>query len=168
MIEIEEFNSEIKTAILIREVERSFLTLFGQGKLNGTVHTCVGQEFTGVFVSKYLTEDDHVVTNHRGHGHYISKTGDVKGLIAELLGKEIGCSGGMEVVSIYIIKLFYLMVSREVWFPIACGIAKYYKLKSQKNISVVFIGDGTLGEGVIYETFNIAAKRIPFVNCLGK
>ena len=74
-----------------------------QGKLNGTVHTCVGQEFTGV-VSKYLTEDDHVVTNHRGYGT-IFQDRDVKGLIAELLGIEIGCSGGM-VVSIYIIKTF--------------------------------------------------------------
>lgn len=92
---IKVFNNEIKKAILIREVEMSFLSLFEQGKLNGTVHTCIGQEFTGVFVSKYLTADDHVVTNHRGHGHYISKTGDIKGLVAELLGKEIGCSGGM-------------------------------------------------------------------------
>ena len=63
---------EIEKATLIREVENSFLNLFSQGKLNGTVHTCIGQEFTGVFVSKYLTEDDHVVTNHRGYGHYIS------------------------------------------------------------------------------------------------
>ena len=52
MKEFEKFTDEIKKAIVIREVENSFLTLFGQGKLNGTVHTCIGQEFTGVFVSK--------------------------------------------------------------------------------------------------------------------
>jgi len=159
MKEIKKYNNEIKKAIVIREVENSFLTLFGQGKLNGTVHTCIGQEFTGIFVSKYLTEDDHMVTNHRGHGHYISKTGDIKGLIAELLGKEIGCSGGMGGSQHLYNKNFLSNGIQGGMVPIACGIAKYYKLKKQKNISVAFIGDGTLGEGVIYETFNIAAKK---------
>jgi len=156
---IEKFQSEIKKAIVIREVENSFLTLFGQGKLNGTVHTCIGQEFTGVFVSKYLTDDDHMVTNHRGHGHYISKTGDIKGLVAELLGKEIGCSGGMGGSQHLYNKNFLSNGIQGGMVPIACGIAKYYKLQKQKNISVAFIGDGTLGEGIIYETFNIAAKK---------
>jgi 2-oxoisovalerate dehydrogenase E1 component len=159
MKEAEKFSEEIKKAILIREVENSFLKLFSQGKLSGTVHTCVGQEFTGVFVSKYLTEDDHIVSNHRGHGHYISKTGDVKGLIAELLGKEIGCSGGMGGSQHLYNKNFLSNGIQGGMVPVACGIAKYYKLQKQKNISVAFIGDGTLGEGLIYETFNIASKN---------
>ena len=159
MKEVKEFAEEIKKAIVIREVENSFLSLFAQGKLNGTVHTCIGQEFTGVFVSKYLTEDDHMVTNHRGHGHYISKTGDIKGLVAELLGKEIGCSGGMGGSQHLYNKNFLSNGIQGGMVPIACGIAKYYKLQNQKNISVAFIGDGTLGEGIIYETFNIAAKK---------
>jgi 2-oxoisovalerate dehydrogenase E1 component len=159
MKEIKKFKKEIEKAIVIREVENSFLTLFGKGKLNGTVHTCIGQEFTGVFVSKYLTEGDHMVTNHRGHGHYISKTGDIKGLIAELLGKEVGCSGGMGGSQHLYNKNFLSNGIQGGMVPIACGIAKYYKLQKQKNISVVFIGDGTLGEGIIYETFNIAAKK---------
>lgn len=158
-LEIQQFKDEIEKAITIREVENSFLTLFGEGKLNGTVHTCIGQEFTGVFVSKYLTDDDHMVTNHRGHGHYISKTGDVKGLIAELLGKEIGCSGGMGGSQHLFNKNFLSNGIQGGMVPIACGIAKYYKMQKKKNISVAFIGDGTLGEGVIYETFNIAAKN---------
>ena len=159
MKEVKEFTEEIKNAIVIREVENSFLYLFAQGKLNGTVHTCIGQEFTGVFVSKYLREDDHMVTNHRGHGHYISKTGDIKGLVAELLGKEIGCSGGMGGSQHLYNKNFLSNGIQGGMVPIACGIAKYYKLQKQKNISVAFIGDGTLGEGIIYETFNIAAKK---------
>ena len=159
MKEVEKFTEEIKKAIVVREVEKSFLSLFGQGKLNGTVHTCIGQEFTGVFVSKYLSEDDHMVTNHRGHGHYISKTGDIKGLVAELLGKEIGCSGGMGGSQHLYNKNFLSNGIQGGMVPIACGIAKYYKLQKQKNISVAFIGDGTLGEGIIYETFNIAAKK---------
>ena len=100
-----------------------------------------------------------MVTNHRGHGHYISKTSDIKGLIAELLGKEIGCSGGMGGSQHLYNKNFLSNGIQGGMVPIACGIAKYYKLQKQKNISVAFIGDGTLGEGIIYETFNIAAKK---------
>ena len=100
-----------------------------------------------------------MVTNHIGHGHYISKTGDIKGLVAELLGKEIGCSGGMGGSQHLYNKNFLSNGIQGGMVPIACGIAKYYKLQKQKNISVAFIGDGTLGEGIIYETFNIAAKK---------
>ena len=57
---MQEFKNEIKKAILIREVENSFLNLFSQGKLNGTVHTCVGQEFIGAILTDIITNNDIV------------------------------------------------------------------------------------------------------------
>ena len=84
----------MEEAILIRRVEESFLELFSQGKLNGTVHTCVGQEFSAVAFAGQLQEKDFIFSNHRCHGHYISFTKDYEGLIAELMGKEIGVVGG--------------------------------------------------------------------------
>ena len=63
-----------KNSYLIRKVETKLLDLFKQGKISGTVHTCVGQEYTGVIVGKYFKKGDLVVSNHRGHGHYISIT----------------------------------------------------------------------------------------------
>ena len=66
------FKKEIKEAILIREVENSFLRLFDQGQMNGTVHTCVGQEFTGVAIGACLNSSDWITSNHRCHGHFIS------------------------------------------------------------------------------------------------
>ena len=76
---------QYKQAKLIREFEQLLLRLFGEGKLNGTVHTCVGQELIPVLLSSHISDDDTFFSNHRGHGHYIAKTGYVKGLLAEIM-----------------------------------------------------------------------------------
>ena len=146
-----------KTAILIRSVEEKLLELFNAGKINGTVHTCVGQEFSAIAISSALGKDDYVFSNHRGHGHYIARTNDVEGLIAELMGKKCGSSGGFG-GSQHLINTNYLSNGIQGGMtPIACGVALANKLRNNKNISVVFIGDGTLGEGILYETLNIAS-----------
>ena len=88
-------NEYIKEAITIRLVEETFLKLFAEGRMNGTVHTCVGQEFSAVAICKNLNEDDWVTSNHRCHGHFISKTGNWKGLIDELMGLKTGVSMGI-------------------------------------------------------------------------
>ncbi len=144
-------------SIKIRLVEETLLNLFKEGKLNGTVHTCVGQEFTGVAISEFLVEGDFVVSNHRGHGHYIARTGDVFGLISELMGKKCGTSGGFG-GSQHLINNNYISNGIQGGMvPIATGVSMGFKLKKQNNIAVAYIGDGTLGEGIIYETFNIAS-----------
>ena len=83
-----------KLALTIRRTEDKFLELFDQGKMSGTVHTCNGQEFSAVAFSLALGKDDFIFSSHRCHGHYIAHTGDVSGLISELMGKTTGtCSG---------------------------------------------------------------------------
>ncbi len=147
----------IKKAILIRKTEEKLLELFSLGKLNGTVHTCVGQEFSAVAVMHNLLPDDFIVSNHRGHGHYIARTGDVKGLIAEILGKQSGSVGGVG-GSQHLANHKYLSNGIQGGMsPIATGVALANKLKKNNNISVAFTGDGTFGEGILYESFNIAA-----------
>jgi 2-oxoisovalerate dehydrogenase E1 component len=145
-------------ALLIRGVEERLLSLFAEGKLFGTVHTCIGQEWTGIAIAEALIEGDIVFTNHRGHGHFLARTGDVDGLIAEVMGKQSGvcagrggsqhlCSGGV--------------LSNGVQggiVPVSAGIALAQRLQGTGRIAVVFIGDGTLGEGAVYEAFNIASK----------
>ena len=81
-------------AVLIRGVEQRLLSLFAEGKLFGTVHTCIGQEWTGIAVAEALIDGDIIFTNHRGHGHFLARTGDVEGLIAEVMGKQAGVCGG--------------------------------------------------------------------------
>lgn len=145
-----------RKAVLIRRTEQRLLSLFDQGKLNGTVHTCVGQELAAVCVIDQLGEDDFVVSNHRGHGHFIARTGDVNGLIAEVMGRVTGVSGGMG-GSQHLVAHRYLSNGIQGGMtPIAAGVALSDKLRGSANISVAFIGDGTLGEGILYEAMNLA------------
>lgn len=150
-----DYIDSFKKAILIRRCEEKLLELYNSGLLNGTVHTCIGQEFSGVAISKYLKSQDFVVSNHRGHGHYIARTNDLKGLFGELMGKTIGCSGGIGGSQHFYNKNYLSNGIQGGMTPIASGIALANKMKSNGAISVAFIGDGTLGEGVFYETLNI-------------
>jgi len=148
----------IKQALLIRRIEETFLELFSKGKLNGTVHTCVGQEFSAVAFAGQLKKSDFIFSNHRCHGHYISFTGDSHGLIAELLGKRTGTSGGVGSSQHLCNDNFYSNGIQGGITPVAAGYALANKLNKNNNIGIVFIGDGTLGEGVLYETMNIISK----------
>ena len=85
----------IKNALRIRNVEQAFLNLFSDGKLNGTVHTCIGQELSALAFAGQLSKRDFVFSNHRCHGHFIAYTGEWKSLILELLGKKNGVCGGI-------------------------------------------------------------------------
>jgi 2-oxoisovalerate dehydrogenase E1 component len=153
----ENYKNEIQKAILIRLVEERLLTLFSEGLLNGTVHTAVGQEFTGVFISKYLQPSDFVTSNHRGHGHYLARFGNVRGLISEIMGKDEGVSGGFG-GSQHIVDENYLSNGIQGgMLPVAAGVSFFYKRKKDRGISVSYIGDGTLGEGIVYETLNLVS-----------
>jgi hypothetical protein len=81
-------------AFLIRAFEERLLKLFSEGKLFGTVHTCIGQEFTGIAAAAHLEAGDLIFSNHRCHGHYLARTGDVDGLMAEIMGRSTGICGG--------------------------------------------------------------------------
>jgi len=148
---------DYKTAIKIRAVEESFLDIFSRGLLNGTVHTCIGQELSAVAVTKYLTKNDYVFSNHRCHGHYIAFTNDHESLIAELLGKETGASGGIGGSQHISKNNFFSNGPQGALSPVAVGVAEGLKRKKKQDVSVCFIGDGTMGEGIIYESMNLAS-----------
>ncbi|MBA4320609.1 MAG: pyruvate dehydrogenase [Flavobacterium sp.] len=145
-------------ALTIRFTENKLLELFSLGKLFGTIHTCIGQELTGVAVSACLNENDFVFSNHRCHGHYLSYCDDVEGLIAEIMGKSNGVCGGIG-GSQHLQKYnFFSNGIQGGIIPVAAGLAFSLKLQNKNAVSVVFIGDGTLGEGLFYETMNLASK----------
>ena len=166
---LNKFEDQFKKAFFIRKTEELFLELFKEGKISGTVHTCIGQEFTGIFASKYSRNSDFIVTNHRGHGHYISFTQDYNGLINELLGNSNGSSRGIGGSQHLYNENFISNGIQGGMLPTAAGFAFGNKLKSENNISIAFLGDGTLGEGVVYETLNICSLwSIPIVFILEK
>ena len=71
-------------------MEQAFLDLFTQGRLNGTVHTCIGQELSALAFAGQVRKTDFVFSNHRCHGHFIAYTKEWKPLIQELMGKKQG------------------------------------------------------------------------------
>jgi 2-oxoisovalerate dehydrogenase E1 component len=143
---------------LIRSVETGLLAQFAEGKISGTIHTCVGQELTGIAVAEALEDGDLIFSNHRCHGHYIARTGDVDGLVAEVLGRESGaCAGRGGSQHLHKDGFFSNGVQGGI-MPAAAGFALALKIRDAGKICAVFIGDGTLGEGAVYETLNIAAK----------
>jgi TPP-dependent pyruvate/acetoin dehydrogenase alpha subunit len=141
----------------IRRFEETLLSLFDEGALNGTTHCCIGQEADAVGIADHLQPGDHVFSNHRCHGHYLALTGDADGLLREIMGLPGGVCGGRGGSQHLCAPGFKSNGVLGGTVPNAAGIALGQRLDGGDRISVAFIGDGTLGEGVVYETLNIAS-----------
>ena len=143
---------------VIRRFEETLLDLFSQGKLVGTTHTYIGQEANGVGVIDHLDPAvDVVFSNHRCHGHYLAFTDDAFGLLCEVMGRAPGVCGGKGGSQHLCNGNFYSNGILGSTVPVATGIALAEKKKGTGAVSTVFMGDGTLGEGVTYESLNMAS-----------
>jgi pyruvate dehydrogenase E1 component alpha subunit len=151
----------------IRYFEENAITSYRQGLFTGSTHPCIGQEAIAVGGAAALEPTDQVFATYRGHGHAIAKGLDLKPLMAELLCKETGCSGGRGG------SMHLCDVSRDFWgtnavvaahIPIAGGMALANKLRRNGRVTLVYFGDGASCEGVFFETLNMAVLwRIPLV-----
>jgi TPP-dependent pyruvate/acetoin dehydrogenase alpha subunit len=142
----------------IRRFEETLLDLFSEGKLMGTTHTCIGQEANAVGVISNLDPmSDVVFSNHRCHGHYLAFTDDDFGLLSEVMGKVTGVCGGKGGSQHLHSGNFYSNGVLGSIAPVATGIALAQRERGLGGVSVVFLGDGALGEGVVYESLNIAS-----------
>lgn len=142
----------------IRRFEETLLEMFSRGLLVGTTHTCIGQEANAVGVIAHLdNRRDIVVSNHRCHGHFLAFTGDRLGLLAEVMGRVDGVSGGKGGSQHLCAPNFYTNGIQGSIVPLTTGMALAQKRRREGGIATVFIGDGTLGQGAVYECLNIAA-----------
>lgn len=142
----------------IRRFEETLLDLFSQGKLAGTTHTYIGQEANGVGVIDHLDPAvDVVFSNHRCHGHYLAFTGDAYGLLCEVMGRAPGTCGGKGGSQHLCKGNFYSNGILGSIVPVATGIALAEKQKGTGAVSTVFLGDGAFGQGVVYESLNMAS-----------
>ncbi|MYU10417.1 thiamine pyrophosphate-dependent dehydrogenase E1 component subunit alpha [Streptomyces sp. SID8361] len=156
-------DEDLRTLLLIRHFETALLDLFAAGELHGTVHTCLGQEYVPVAL-RPLLRDDHVLSNHRGHGHYLARYDDPAGLLAEILGREGAvCDGVGGSQHIHRDRFLSTGVQGES-LPVGCGIALHTRRRGRSELVVGYIGDGTWGEGAVYEALNMAALwRLPLL-----
>jgi len=128
-----------RTLSTIRHFEETVLNNFPKGVFSGTTHTYLGQEANAAGVLAHLQPGDIVFSNHRCHGHFIAYGGDLRSLFAEMMGKATGVCGEGGIV------------------PVATGMALAEKHKNTGAVAICFLGDGTLGQGVVYESFNLAS-----------
>lgn len=141
-------------ALRIRRAEELLLEGYKQGLIKGTIHTCLGQELIPVIAREILNEA-FWFSNHRGHGHYLAKTNDYLGLFAEILGREGAICRGIGGSQHIFAEGYMSNGVQGGQAGIAAGVAS--PRGDLQRISVMFIGDGTLGAGHLYESWNIAA-----------
>ena len=156
-----------KTMKKIRLFEERVSELFAAGKFGGFVHLYIGEEAVAAGVSASLRESDYITSTHRGHGHLISKGGDIKKMMAELFGRSTGyCKGKGGSMHIADMDLGILGANGIVGAgaPIAVGAGFAAKYKNTDNVCVCFFGDGASNQGTTAEAMNMAsAWNLPVV-----
>lgn len=147
----------------IRAVEETIAARYGEQQMRCPTHLSVGQEAPAAALGECLRPDDLAVSTHRAHAHYLAKGGDLPRMLAELHGRATGCSGGrggsMHLIDTHVGFMgSTAIVGNSI--PVGTGLALAQQLDGDSDaISVVFIGDGAIEEGVFYESANFAAVR---------
>jgi TPP-dependent pyruvate/acetoin dehydrogenase alpha subunit len=154
---VKENNSLYRALYQIRKFEETVLENFARGIFFGTTHTCLGQEADAVGVLANLEREDLVFSNHRSHGHFLAYGGDPRALLAELMGRATGVCGGRGGSQHLQWRNFYSNGVQGGTIPIAAGMALAEKFRQTGNVTIAFMGDGTLGEGIVYEALNLAS-----------
>jgi TPP-dependent pyruvate/acetoin dehydrogenase alpha subunit len=154
-----------RVAAGIRRFEQLLLDQFALGRIGGTTHTCIGQEITAVGVTAAIDRSrDCVFSNHRGHGHFLAYCGEVFALLAEILGRPDGVCGGRGGSQHLHLRNFYSNGVQGGTVGNAVGVALAEKKRRSGAVTCVWLGDGTFGEGLVYEAMNIAALwKLPIV-----
>ena len=159
---------DIYTRILrIRRFEEEVSRLFKQGQLPGFVHLYIGEEAVAAGVCAALTDEDTIISTHRGHGHVIAKGGDIKRMMAELFGKATGyCKGkgGSMHIADFDIGMLGACGIVGGGMPIAVGAGLSAWYSGSERVSVCFFGDGAANEGSFHESLNLAsALNLPVI-----
>ena len=153
----------------IRRFEEKCAELYSAGKIRGFLHLYIGEEAVAVGVMQALTPADAVVTTYREHGHALARGLSMNAVMAEMYGKQEGCSRGRG-GSMHIFDAaghFYggnAIVGGGL--PLAVGLALADKLQGHKRVTACFFGDGAVAEGEFHEAMNLAALwQLPVLFC---
>jgi 2-oxoisovalerate dehydrogenase E1 component len=144
---------------LIRRCEERLARSHQRGLVHGACHTYVGQEAVAAGVCAHLRPDDVVFSTHRGHGHALAKGVPPRQLIAELYGREAGCSHGRGGSMHLFAPEVGLMGTSGIVGPCilqAAGAGYSFKLLKTDRVAVTFFGDGAVNNGAFHEGLNMA------------
>jgi TPP-dependent pyruvate/acetoin dehydrogenase alpha subunit len=166
-MELEQHLHMYRQMAKIRAFEEQVNELYKGAKMPGLAHLYVGEEGVAVGVCEALRRDDFITSTHRGHGHCLAKGASVNRMFAELLGKEPGyCRGKGGSMHIADPETGNLGANAIVGGSagIATGAALSAKMRGTEQVAVCFFGDGALGQGLLYETMNMAALwKLPVI-----
>ncbi len=159
-LSMDDKRSLLRTMLLIRRFEEKVKILYAEKTIDGAIHLYIGQEAVAAGVCAALRTDDYVFSSHRGHGHAIAKGADLKGIMAELMGRDTGLSrghgGSMHLFSAAV----GLMGGNGIvggGIPLALGGAFSAQYQGTDRVSATFFSDGAANQGVFSEALNLAA-----------
>ena len=153
--------------LLIRETDLKISKRYSQNQMRCPTHLSVGQECVPSVVGTFTTKQDLCVSNHRSHAHYLGKGGSLKKFISELYGKSTGCSkgrgGSMHLTDLNVGFVGSTpIVSNSI--PVGVGLSLSSKLLGKKQITIIYLGDASVEEGIFFESLNFAiVKKIPVI-----
>jgi pyruvate dehydrogenase E1 component alpha subunit len=157
----------LETMALIRRFEEEAGRQYQQAKAGGFLHLAIGEEATIVGTTSVMRPEDYLIGTYRTHGHAIARGTDPKNVMAELFGREDGCSRGRG-GSMHIFDLErrfmggYGIVGGNL--PIAAGLALASDYRGDDAVTVCMFGDGASNSGNFGETMNLAALwKLPVV-----
>jgi pyruvate dehydrogenase E1 component alpha subunit len=151
-----------KSLLRLRRIEEVLADEYRKGTMRTPTHFGIGQEAVAVGACQALEPEDVVYTHHRSHTHYLAKGGSLFGLMAELLGREGGCSRGRGGSVHLIDRAAGFLGSSPILghsLALATGSALAYQMRGQRNVAVAFFGEGAFDEGAVWESINFAAIR---------
>ena len=150
-----------------RFFEETLKSISASDKINGVSHLSIGQEASAVGACMAIEKGDDIVMSFRSHAQAIASGVEIKGMMAEALGKASGIDGGLAgSAHLSDLSVHNLGTSPAPGanYPVACGAALTHKQKEDGHVVLCFGGDGTLDEGAFYESLNLAALwKLPVI-----
>ncbi len=153
--------------LTIRHFEEGITELSKQGLIPGTGHVSIGEEAVAVGSCSALEEKDYLISTHRAHGHLLARGADIKVILAEVLGKATGCTGGkggsmhLSDFSRHILGTNGIVGGG---INIAGGVGLAIKMRQTGQVCLGFFGDGATNRGTFHEGLNLAAVwKVPTV-----
>lgn len=149
-----------RTLYTIRTFETQCIKLYRQGLIVGYFHPYLGEEAIATGVCAALRDDDCIVSTHRGHGHCIARGGELKKMVAEVLGREDGyCHGRGGSMHIADVTQGNIGANGIVGggIPLGVGAALGIRIRGNDQVVAIFFSDGAANNGVFPESLNMAA-----------
>ena len=149
-----------RTLYTIRVFETECIKLYRQGLIIGYFHPYLGEEAIATGLCAALRKDDYIVSTHRGHGHCIARGGELKKMVAEVLGREAGyCRGRGGSMHIADVNIGNIGANGIVGggIPIGVGAGLGISIRGTDQVVVIFFSDGACNNGVFAESLNLAA-----------